>query len=114
MRLGAPHHPHAPPILNDALRYLRAWTVETVKRSSCDVQIELRPVGGDLRLKSVEDVLRQAPRIGRRLNHERRHRADQYGLGNATFAVARDVTRDLAAPGGMSNMDGVLEIEVRG
>ena len=44
----------------------------------------------------------------------RRHRADQDRLGDAAFAVPPDIVRDLAAAGGMADVDGVPQIEMRG
>jgi hypothetical protein len=42
------------------------------------------------------------------------HRADQYRLRHAALTVSADVVHDLAATGGVSNVDGVLEIEMGG
>ena len=49
--------------------------------------------------------------IGGRLQHEGRHRADQHRLGDAFRAVAADIASDLAAAGGVANVDRVLQIE---
>ena len=63
--------------------------------------------GADL----VERLDRQAAGIGRRLQHQRRHRADQHGLGHAFRAVAADVASDFAAAGGVADVDRVLQVE---
>ena len=72
---------------------------------------ELRSVGHDAGTNRVERRHRQAARIGRGLQHQRRHRADQHGLGDPLRAVATDIAGDFAAPGGVSDMDGVLQVE---
>ena len=61
MRFDAAHHALAPPVLNDALGFLGARAVVTVKRSGRKVYVKLRPVIRDLSLKSVEDSLGRPP-----------------------------------------------------
>ena len=61
----------------------------------------------------VEHLDRQAARVGGRLQHQRRHGADEHGLGHAGGAVAADVARDLAAAGRVADVHGVAEIERR-
>ena len=77
------------------------------------VAIELRAIGRELRLEIVEHFLGKAARIGRRLHHQRRHRADDRRLGHPALAVPRQITHHLAAAGGMADVDGVLQIEMR-
>jgi hypothetical protein len=60
---------------------------------------------------AVEHLDRRAAGIGRRLQHQRRHRADQHGLGDALGAVAADIARDFAAAGGVADMDRVFQVE---
>ncbi len=106
--------PLAPPIPDHPLRGLRAGPVVAVERPGRQLVVELRPVGGELRLQPVENLLRQPARIGRRLDHQRRHRADQHRLCHPAFAVARQVVRHLAATGGVADMHGALQIQMRG
>ena len=61
----------------------------------------------------LEYFLGKAARIGRRLHHQRRHRADQGRLRHPAFAVPGQIVRHLAAAGGMADVNGVLQIEMR-
>ncbi len=75
--------------------------------------IKLRAIGGELRLKSVKGFLGLAARIGRRLHHQRRHRADDGRFRHPALAVPRQIVHHLAAAGGMTDMDSVFQIEMR-
>ena len=99
MRLGTTSHCLPPPVFDHGLRHLRAWPVEAVERTAREFEIELRAVGGELGAQAVEHLDRQAAGIGRALDHDWRHGADQHQLGNAalTLTVAGDVVRRLAA-----------------
>ena len=79
-----------------------AWlrSFQNCERSASDA-------GADL----VEHLDRHAAGIGRRLQHQRRHGADQHRLGDALRAVAADIAGDFAAAGGVADMDRVLQIE---
>src|SRR3569832_2164649 len=107
MRLGASHHALTPPIVDEAGDRLHARTVETVERTFGNIAIELRAVEGGLLAVRGEALARDAFRIGVRLHEARGHRADDRGLGD-TVLIARGVMNDLAADGGMNDMDGVL------
>ena len=80
-------------------------------RTAAEILEELRAVGEDAGADLVERFHRQAAGIGGRLQHQRRHRADQHGLGHALRAVAADVAGDFAAAGGVADVDRVLQIE---
>jgi hypothetical protein len=67
----------------------------------------LRSVGEDAAANTVEDIDRQAAGVGVRLQHQRRRRADQHGLGDAFRAVAADVAGDLTAACRMTDVDRV-------
>src|SRR4029077_205895 len=95
----ASHHSLAPPILNHSLRDFRTGAVEAIKGPRRQIKIELRAVVRDLRLKTVEYFLGQTSWISCSLDHDWRHRANQYGLGNSTRAVTRDVASHLATSG---------------
>ena len=97
-----------------ASRGFRARPVVAVERAGRHVVIELRAIGGELRLKSVEDLLGQTARIGRRLHHQRRHRADDGRFRHPAFAVARQIMHHLAAASGMADMDRVFQIQMFG
>jgi hypothetical protein len=62
--------------------------------------------------KAVEHLDRQAFGIAGGLQHQRRHGADQHGLGDAALRLAMlgDIARDLAATGRVADMDGVLQV----
>ena len=98
---------------DDRLRGFHARPVEAIERSLRQVAIELRAIGRELRLKSVEHFLGKAARIGRRLHHQRRHRADERRLRHPALAVACQIVRHLAAAGGMADVNGVLQVEMR-
>ena len=72
---------------------------------------ELRAIGGDAGADLVEHLDRQAAGIGRRLQHQRRDRADQHGLGDRAGAVAADVAGDFAAAGRVADVDRVSQVE---
>ena len=93
---------------------LRARPVEAVEGTAREIEIELCAVGGELLAQAVEHLDRQAAGIGRGLDHDRRHGADQHQLGDAALAlaVAGDVVRRLAAAGGVADMDGISQVEM--
>jgi hypothetical protein len=71
----------------------------------------LAPVGGQPGPQAVEDFHRKAFRVGVGLEHQRRDRAEQYGLSYPGGAVAADVAGDFAAAGGMADQDRVMQIQ---
>src|SRR5262249_41882633 len=80
------HHALPPPVLNGRLGRL-ARLVVVIEGTRSEVAVELRAVGRKLRLQIVEYLLGQSLWIGRRLNHQGRHRADDGCLGYATLAM---------------------------
>ena len=60
---------------------------------------------------SVERVDRQAAGIGVRLEHQRRHRAYQHGLGDAIGAVAPDVAGDLSAASRVADQGCAVQVQ---
>ncbi len=92
-----------------ALRYLGTRSVGAVE-GCAEILVELRAVRGDPGADLVERLDGQAARIGLRLEHQRRHRAHQHGLGQARGAVTTDVAGHLAA-GGMAHQHRVSQIE---
>jgi hypothetical protein len=62
----------------------------------------------DVGAEAVEDLDGQAAWIGCGLEHERRDGPDENCPGNPACAVAADVTGDLAAAGGVADVDGPL------
>ena len=99
---------------DDRFRGFHAGPVEAVERARRQRAVELGSVGGQLGLQAVEHALGQAARVGVGLHHQRRHRADQHRLRHSALAVPGEVVHDLAATGGVADVDGVLEIEMRG
>jgi hypothetical protein len=62
--------------------------------------------------QAVEHLARQAARIGLGLEHQRRHRRDQAGLGDACGAVAADITRHFAAARRKAEQHRVPDVQV--
>src|SRR5438477_4217459 len=114
MRLRAAHHALTPPVLDDRLRGFHARPVEAIEWPLRQVAIELRAIGRELRLQSIEHFFGKAVWIGRRLHHQRRHRADQRSLRHPAFAMPSQIMRHLAAARGMTNMHGVVQVKMRG
>ena len=112
VRLRAAHHALAPPVVDDRLRRLGARTVEAIERAGGNVAVELRAVGRHSRKPSNTSSGRPPgfdsvwTMIG--------------GTAPISTALATRLRRggrrsgDLAAAGRVADVDGVLEIEVRG
>src|SRR5664280_2795921 len=99
VRLRATHHALAPPVSDGRLRGFYARPIETIEGARRYVEIELRSIGRELRLKSVEDVLGKTSRVGRRFQHQGRHRADQRSLRHTALSMPSQIARNLAAAG---------------
>src|ERR1700726_672089 len=113
MRLGAAHHALAPPVRDDGLRGFGARAVVAIERTLRKVAIKLRAIGGELRLKSIKDLFGEAAGIGRCLHHQGWHRADDGRLRYPALAVPSEIMHHLAAAGGMADVNGILQIEMR-
>src|SRR4029453_13440439 len=113
MRLPAAHHALAPPVLDDPLRGFRARPVEAIEWSLRQIAIELRAIGRELCLQSIEHFFRKAAGIFLCLHHQWRPRADQRSLCNAAFAMLSQIMRYLTAARGMTNVHGVFQIKMR-
>src|SRR5437763_14089362 len=74
VRLRASHHALTPPVLDDGVGGLGARPVEPIERPRRKVAIELRAIGGELRLETVEDFLGEAAWICIRLSLQRGQR----------------------------------------
>lgn len=59
----------------------------------------------------VQDFDGRPVRVDRRFHHEQRYGPDGYRLGHAVVAVACDVTRSLASPGRVADVDSVPQAE---
>ena len=105
--------PLAPPVPDHGHDGFDARTVEAVERSGWQIVIELAPTGEELRLEIVEHRLRQSEGIGRGLQHQGRHRADDRRLRHVAVAMAGEIAHHLAAAGRMADMDRVLQVEMR-
>src|ERR1700683_3377810 len=99
MRLCAAHHTLAPPVLDDRLGGFHAGPIVAIEWARRDVAIELRTIGRELRLKSIENLLGKAARIGRRLHHQRRHSADDRSLRHAALSMPSQIVHYFAAAG---------------
>jgi hypothetical protein len=93
------------------LRDLGVWSVGAVE-GRAEILEELRAVGEHAGADLIERVDRQPDGIGGRLQHQRRHRADEHGLGHTFGAVAADIAGDFAAAHGVPDMDRVLQGEL--
>ena len=80
----------------------RPWRPAGWRRRTGRWQIleELRAVGEDAGANTVEHLHRQAAGIGGGFQHQRRHGADQHGLGDTLRAVAADIAGNFAAARG--------------
>jgi hypothetical protein len=107
-------HALAPPVPDDRFGGLDPRAVEAVEGAGRQIPVERRPVSGQLGLEAVEHTLGQAAGVGVGLHHEWGNGAHQHGLRHAALTVAGEVAHDLAAAGGVPDVDGVVEIEVRG
>jgi hypothetical protein len=114
MRLGASHHTLAPPIPNHPLRGFPTRPVITIKRSSRQIVIELGSVGGELRLKSVKNLLGQPAWIGRSLYHQRWHALMITAFATRPSPWRARVVHHFAAAGRMADMHRTLEVEMCG
>src|ERR1700747_983147 len=112
MRLRAAHHALPPPVLNGCFGWL-ARLVIVVEGAGSDVAVELGTVRCERHLEIIEYLLRQPLWVGRRLQHQRRNRADDGRLRYPAFAVASNVMHNLAATSRVADMDSILEIEMR-
>jgi hypothetical protein len=83
-----------------------------MERSARDIPVELCAMGGELLPEAVEDLDRQAARIGWRVHHDRRHYADDHQFGDTAVAVTGDLMRRFAAAGRMANVYCVAQIEM--
>ena len=72
----------------------------------------MRAIGEDSLADAVEDVDRQAAGVSGRFQHQRRHRADQHGLGHTLGAVAADIAGDFATARGVADVDRALQVQL--
>jgi len=108
--LEAGLHAPEPELVEHPLRDLGPRPVGAVELDG-QVLVELRPVLEQARPETVEHFDGQALRIGRSLDHDRRHRGDQDGFGHPRRPVATDVPGDFSAPGGVAHQRHVIQIE---
>src|SRR5262249_26630551 len=104
----------APPVQYDRLRGLSAGPVEAVERAGRKIDVELRPIVGELLAQAIEYLDRQTTGIGSGLQHDRRDGADQHQLRYPTLwlTVPGDIARGLPAAGRMAYVHGIHEIEM--
>ncbi|MNT38508.1 hypothetical protein D3C72_1747030 [compost metagenome] len=91
------------------MRDLGAVAVGAIERNG-EFLVELGTVAGHAVADAVKYVDRQAFGVGGRLQHHRRHRADQHCPGDAPGPVAADVARHFAAAGGVADHRDVLQV----
>src|ERR1019366_2995568 len=98
------HHALHPEGVAEALRHFVAGTVGAIE-GRAEIPEELGAVSLNIGAQAVEDVYRQAGRIGCGLEHERRNGADEDRLGDALGSVPANVAGDLPAPRGVADGD---------
>src|ERR1700733_6937109 len=108
--LDTAHHSLPPPVFLDSLGDNRARAVEAVERNG-DVFVELGTMIRSAVAETVDDLLRDAIRVPVRLHECRGDGADEDSLCYPAFAVLSNIASHLAAAGGVSDVDGVLQIE---
>jgi len=72
----------------------------------------LRTVGSNACTDLVERLDRQSTGIGVGLEHQRRNRTDQHGLGNTFGAVTPDVASDFSAAGRMTDQGNTVQVKL--
>src|SRR6185295_6073836 len=97
-----------PPILDHALRGIGTSPIVAIKGAGCDVEVELRAVGGERGTETVEYLDRRTARILGSFHHQRRNGADQDRLGDAALrlAVLCNIACDFATTGRMADVHG--------
>jgi hypothetical protein len=65
-----------------------------------------------LRLQIVESLFRLTERISFGFQHQRWNRADENGFGGPGFAMARQIVRHLATAGRVTDMHGVVQVQM--
>src|ERR1700677_267027 len=108
--LDPAHHALPPPVVAYGLGDFGAGSVESVERHG-EVLEKLGPMVRCAVADPIEYFDGNAAWIFLRLDHDGWYGADQYRLGHATLAMACDITGDFATAGGMTDVDGILEIE---
>ncbi len=108
--LEAGLHAPEPELIQRPLRDFGVRPIGAIEHWS-QVLVELRAVLGDATPQVVEYLHRQALRIGRGLQHDRRHRGDEDRFGDPLRSMATDVAGDFAAAGGVADERGLREIE---
>src|SRR5580698_5235463 len=114
MSQRAAHHPLTPPILDDSLRSLEAWSVKAVKRTGSHIKKELSSVLGQRLAEAVEHFDRSASGVLLILDHEWGNSGDQHRFGYAALrlAVLRDIARYLATTRRMADVDCIPQVEM--
>src|SRR6202041_155819 len=110
LSLYSSHHSLAPPIVSNALRNFCAGAIESIKRHG-DVLVELGTMVRSAVAQLIEHRHREAVGIFVGLQQLRWDRADEHGFGDAALSVLCDVARHLAAACGVTDVNGVFEIE---
>ncbi len=112
MGLGAAHHALTPPVVDHPVNRFHAIAVEAIEGDR-QVLVELGAIEAGLLAQAVEDRDRQTEREGLSLQHDRRDGADQYGFRHPAIAAElRHITGHFTATGRVTDMDGVLQVEM--
>src|SRR5690606_25265967 len=100
--LEAHLHALAPELIEDPLRNLGPGAVDPVEEHR-ELAVKGRTVLEQGGPQAIEDLDGDPLRVGRRLDHDRRHGADQYCLRHASRPVAPDVPGNLTAACGVTD-----------
>src|SRR5262249_47478950 len=105
------HHSLKPERLSHTFRNLHTRPVVAIE-GYAEIFPELRAIGQDFGAEFVEDLDRQAAWVVRRLQHERRDRPDEDGLGDPFRAVSADIAGYFPTARRVADMDHVLQVEL--
>src|SRR4029077_5822597 len=94
---GRAHHSLAPPVVDQALDWLRACSIEAVERTCGEVDVKLGSLGSKSRAQAIKHLDGNAVRIPVRFDHTRWNRADEHRLRNAAGFGPRDIPGNLSA-----------------
>ena len=103
-------HGHQPEVVDQPRIALHLVAMEAVERHR-QIFEELRAIARHAAANAVEGRHGCAFRVGRRLQHQRRHGAHQHHLRHPIAAVAADVARHFAAADGVADQDQIAQIQ---
>src|SRR3546814_5192408 len=109
--LDSPHHPLPPPMVDQAFRDVRFRPVKAVEWSTRYIEVELRAVRGERSTVSVEYFDWRAARVRLFLDNDGRNRVNEHCFRHTARPREGDIARDIAAAGGLADMDPASKVE---